>query len=254
MRGLGHRTNSGFLAMTVGSGLLAAAPGSEGFACGYEDPQSVSRGSLSWSYPDSLYVIGAISQEVAAGRLPFANFDRPGIDLFGHKFLLAANSLARFAALLDAGSPQSLRRPVAVVLVEPMLWARFEPMADGLHTAVHVSGPEHGDLVIITGEAVVAEIAAGHLTLGQAYARGVLRLYGDDAEVAVFVRDHQQVGGTHAAFEPANSDGGGTKKNGENLRQANQYSPYADHERLPLKGEESSHIVSSLKSQNRPLD
>lgn len=152
MRGLGHRTNSGFLAMTVASGLLAAAPGSEGFACGYEDPQSVSRGSLSWSYPDSLYVIGAISQEVAAGRLPFANFDRPGIDLFGHKFLLAANCLARFAALLDAGSPQSLRRPVAVVLVEPMLWARFEPMADGLHTAVHVSGPEHGDLVIITGK------------------------------------------------------------------------------------------------------
>ncbi|WP_208249938.1 hypothetical protein WGT02_16315 [Rhizobium sp. T1470] len=253
MGNLRHRKSGGFLAMTVAAGLLAAAPASQGFACGYDDPQSVSRGSLSWAYPNSLYVIGAISQEVAAGRLPLANFDRPGIDVFGHRFKLAAISLAQFGALLGAGAPEPLR-PVAVVLVEPMLWARFEPTASGLRTAVHVSGPEDGDLVIVTGEAVIAEIAAGRLTLGKAHARGVMRLYGDDGEVAAFVRDHQQFGETPAALEPATSDAAGTRKDGENPRQASQYSPYADRERLPFKREDSSRIVLNLSSRMRPAD
>ena len=208
-----------------GAGLLAVAPGSEGFACGYDDPQSVSRGSLNWSYPNSLYVIGAISREVAARRLPLANFDRRGVDLFGQKFKLAANSLAKFGAMLRA-TREPLQTPVAVVLVEPMLWTRFAPTVDGFRAVVHVSGPEQGDLVIVTGEAVIAEIAAGRLTLGQAYALGVMRLYGKDAEVAGFVRDHQQVGETPAALEQATSD-------------------TADPERLPLKGEGSSRIVSN---------
>ena len=72
-----------------------------------------------------------------------------------------------------------------------MLWARFEPTADGLRTAVHVSGAERGDLVMVTGEAVIAEIAARHLTFGQAYARGVARLYGDDAQIAAFARNYR---------------------------------------------------------------
>ncbi|NEJ17156.1 hypothetical protein GR211_29920 [Rhizobium leguminosarum] len=252
--GLGRRRVAGLLAMAVTTGLLTTAPGSEGFACGYENPQDVSRGSLNWSYPDSLHVIGAISREVAARRLPLANFDQPSIDLFGHRFKLAAISLAQFGAMLRTATSQPLRMPVAVVLVEPMLWARFEPMGDGLHTAVHISGPERGDLVVITGEAVIAEIAAGHLTLGQAYARGVMRLYGDVAKVAVFVRDHQQVGGTAVAFEPATSDAAGTKKDGENPRRASQYSPYAGREPLPIKGKDSSDVVSNLSSQSRPAD
>ena len=49
------------------AGVTALAPGSEGLACGYEDPQSVSRGSLSWAYPNSLHVIGAISRRLRRG-------------------------------------------------------------------------------------------------------------------------------------------------------------------------------------------
>ena len=177
MRTLRHRKRAAFLVMAALAGMTAA-PGSRGLACGYDDPLSISRGSLSWSYPDALYVMGAISREVAARRLPLANFDRPGVDLFGHKFRLAKTSLEQFGAMLGAASREPLQSPVAVVLVEPMLWARFEPTADGLRTAVHVSSAEHGDLVIVTGEAVIAEIAARHLTFGEAYARGVARLYG----------------------------------------------------------------------------
>jgi len=75
----------------------------------------VSRGFLNWIYPDSLYVMGAISTEVAAGRLPLANIDRGGPpDLFGHKFRLAKTSLEQFGAMLGAASSASLRtRPEA---------------------------------------------------------------------------------------------------------------------------------------------
>jgi hypothetical protein len=201
MKALRDRKRAGILGGAVAVGLIAALPASEGFACGYDDPQTVSRGFLNWIYPDSLFVIGAISKEVAARRLPLSNFDRGGpADLFGHKFLLAKTSLEQFGAMLDAASPEPLRTPVAVVLVEPMLWARFQPTADGLRIAVHVSGAERGDLVVITGEAVIAEIAARRLTFREAYARGIVRLYGGDAEIAAFLRSYEQVGANPGAL------------------------------------------------------
>ncbi|CAH2402997.1 hypothetical protein [Mesorhizobium ventifaucium] len=187
------------------AGFIAWAPGSEGFACGYEDPKSVSRGSLSWGYPDSLHVIGAISREVAARRLPQANFNRGGVDLFGNKFGLAKKSLEQFGAMLSAASTESWTTSVTIVLLEPMLWSRFEPTAEGFRTAVHVSGAEDGDLVVVTGEAVIAEIAAGHLTFGEAYARGVARLYGEDARIAAFVLNYQRVGADLGTLETAPS-------------------------------------------------
>jgi hypothetical protein len=201
MRALEHRKRASILAMAVAAGSIAMAPGSEGFACGYDDPQSVSRGFLNWIYPDSLHVIGAISREVAIRRLPLANFNSGGVDLFGRKFKLAKTSLDQFGAMLGAASHEPLRTPVAVVLVEPMLWARFEPTADGFRTTVHVAGAERGDLVMVTGEAVVAEIGARHLTFGEAYARGMVRLYGGDAQVAAFVQTYRQLGAGQSALD-----------------------------------------------------
>lgn len=200
MRSLAHPRRAAFV-VAVAASVGASAPVSESLACGYEDPQSVSRGSLSWGYPNSLHVIGAISTEVAARRLPLANFDRGGVDLFGKKFRLARKSLEQFGAMLSGASSESLRTPVTIVLVEPMLWARFEPTAGGLRTAVHVAGAKDGDLVVVTGEAVIAEIAARHLTFGEAYARGVARLYGEDAQIAAFVQNYQQVGADLGALE-----------------------------------------------------
>jgi hypothetical protein len=201
MSAIADRKRAGVLGMAVAMGLIAAAPASKGLACGYDDPQSVSRGFLNWIYPDSLYVIGAISKEVAAQRLPLSNFDRSGpADLFGHKFQLAKTSLEQFGAMLGAASREPLRTPVALVLVEPMLWARYQPTAEGLRTVVHVSGAERGDLVVITGEAVVAEIAARRLTFGQAYARGLVRIYGEDARIAAFLRSAEPVGANQTTF------------------------------------------------------
>jgi hypothetical protein len=190
-------------AITVASAasLIAAAPVSEGRACGYDSLQTVSRGFLNWLYPDSLYVVGAISREVAAGRLPLANFDQTGPDLFGHRFKLTATALEQFGDMLRVASPGPSQRSVSLVVVEPMLWARFDQGPDGLRTTIHVSGAQPGDLVLVAGEAVIAEIAALRLTFGQAVERGVVRLYGSAPQIAQFLRSYSDVGASDSAVE-----------------------------------------------------
>lgn len=150
---------------------------------------------MNWSYPDSLYVIGAISREIMARRLPLANFDRPGPDLFGHRYQLTKMSVDRFGEMLRAASPGPSQSAFSLVLIEPMLWTRFEPAADGLRTRVHVSGPEQADLVLVSGEAVIGEIAAGRLTIGEATKRGLIRFYGSDEQKAEFIGAYRSVGG-----------------------------------------------------------
>ena len=179
--------------------LMAAAPAFEGRACGYDSPQTVSQGFLNWLYPDSLYVVGAISREVAAGRLPLANFDQTGPDLFGHRFKLTATALEQFGEMLRVASPGPSQPSVSLVVVEPMLWTRFDQGPDGLRTTVHVSGAHPGDLVLVAGEAVIAEIAARRLTFGQAVGRGVVRLYGRAPQIAQFLLSYSDVGASDSA-------------------------------------------------------
>lgn len=187
--------------VTLAACLMAAAPASEGHACGYDSPQTVSQGFLNWLYPDSLYVVGAISREVAAGRLPLANFDQTGPDLFGHRFKLTATALEQFGDMLRVASPGPSQPSVSLVVVEPMLWTRFDQGPDGLRTTVHVSGAQPGDLVLVAGEAVIAEIAARRLTFGQAVERGVVRLYGTAPQIAQFLRSYSHVGASDSAVE-----------------------------------------------------
>ncbi|MBB6412776.1 hypothetical protein [Mesorhizobium sangaii] len=188
-------------AVALAASLMAAASVSEGRTCGYDSPQTVSQGFLNWLYPDSLYVVGAISREVAAGRLPLANFDQTGPDLFGHRFKLTAAALEQFGDMLRVASPGPFQASVSLVVVEPMLWTRFDQGPDGLRTTVHVSGAQPGDLVIVAGEAVIAEVAARRLTFGQAVERGVVRLYGPAPQIAQFLLSYSHVGANDSAVE-----------------------------------------------------
>ena len=61
---------------------------------------------------------------------------------------------------------------------------------------IHVSGPERGDLVVVSGEVVVAAIADGRITVGEAQRAGLIRLYGSDDQIAWFLAAFQDVG-TH---------------------------------------------------------
>jgi len=175
----------------VGALILSWAPPSG--ACGYHDDVSIARGALNWVYPDSLHVIGAISAAIAAKRLAYRDEGPVTADLFGSRYNATVRTLQRFgdslASARDAAPPS-----LSVVLVELMLWTRFENAGGELRAEFHASGPRPGDLVLVTGRDVVREIAAGALTVGEAHGLGLIRLYGSDSQAAAFIEAFRAVG------------------------------------------------------------
>jgi len=158
-------------------------------ACGLEDPSSISvlRGSLNIAYPDSLHVGTAIWQAQLAGKLPRDPLALRGEltpEQRGTLRLIRANVLVRQLAtkLPDAGGAP--RPTLAVVLLGPVMWSRFEPKANGVEASPHTPGPQTGDVVVVTDLAVLDAIAKGTLTLNEALSAGLMRLYGPAADVA----------------------------------------------------------------------
>ncbi len=88
-------------------------------------------------------------------------------------------------------------RPPAfsLLLIEPMLWTRFVAEDGDLRAQVHTSGPQAGDLVLISGEDVIREVTRNRLTIGEAHRRGLVRLYGTEEQVALFLTLYDRVGG-----------------------------------------------------------
>jgi hypothetical protein len=86
----------------------------------------------------------------------------------------------------------------SLLLIEPMLWTRFESEGDDMRAQVHASGPQVGDLVVITGENVVRDIADDHVTVGEAYRHGLIRLYGTLEQKALFLNRYERVGRQHS--------------------------------------------------------
>jgi hypothetical protein len=171
--------------------LLAAltATSSPALACGLEDPSSISvlRGTLQLAYPQSLHVGTAVWQAQLEGTLP-----RDALALRGDLSpearatlrLVKANAmLHRLAARMNHESDRSAHPSLAIVLLGPVLWSRFETMDGVVRPRVHVAGPEHGDVVVVTDIAVVEAISEGNLRMTDAIDRGVMRLYGSAAEV-----------------------------------------------------------------------
>lgn len=161
---------------------LALLP-ARGSACGYHDNVSLARGALNWTYPNALYVIGAMSAAVSNRRLPPPSRTRP--DILGSAYRQTAKSLERTAEKLRPTS-HSAALSVSLVLVEPMLWTRLKIDQGGARIEIHAPGPVRGDLVVVTGESVIQEIANGRLTMGEAEVLGLVRLYGSEAQFARF--------------------------------------------------------------------
>ena len=98
------------------------------------------------------------------------------------------------AALRVASGETSPPFSSSLVLVEPMLWTRFQVDRAGARTEVHVSGPRPGDAVLVSGETVIGEIAGGRLAFGDAHRLGLIRFYGSDGQLARFVELYANIG------------------------------------------------------------
>ncbi|SDR63830.1 hypothetical protein SAMN05519103_09083 [Rhizobiales bacterium GAS113] len=151
------------------------------FACGYEDPSSAvfQRSVLSLSYPKALYVLGALTQArmdgtIAPEPIATANY------LLG--FIKTSHMLQRFGAALQIRSGDDEELAFTLVLIEPMLWTRFSIHEGHVATTVHVEGPQPGDLVVVTAEAVLRLIVDRRMTAERAEELGLIRIYGDPSK------------------------------------------------------------------------
>ena len=179
---------SRFAALALGLAVAAMAGGAS--ACGLEDPNSIAtrRGALNMAYPESLHVGTAVWQAQLAGRLardPLAQRGDLSPDARATLRLIKANaSLGQLALRMSQPSTGTARPNLAVVLLGPVLWSRFEAGSGSIRPSVHVQGPEGGDVVVVTDIAVVEAIAGGSLGFAEAIDLGVVRLYGSARDVA----------------------------------------------------------------------
>jgi hypothetical protein len=172
--------------------LLAQLPASAGRACGFHDDVTLARGVLNWTYPDALHVIGAISVATAAKQLMYR--ERPGPDPFGSHYHATVKALERAAELLSAGPDDAQPLSFSLVLVEPMLWTHFEVGSRAPRMQAHVPGPLPDQLVVVSGQDVIHAIANDGLGIGEAHRLGLIRLYGNDTQVAAFLAAFRHVG------------------------------------------------------------
>jgi hypothetical protein len=174
------------LSIALGSVLLAVATAAA--ACGFEDPSSIGarRGFLNFVYPESLHVGTAVWQAQLAGKLPrdpLAQRAELTPEARGAFRMMQASAAlralgARLASEGGDGAPN-----VSVVLLSSVMWSRFEPQGKAVNANVHVTGPEEGDVVLVTDTPPVRALADGSLEFSEALASGLVRLYGDPVKV-----------------------------------------------------------------------
>ena len=88
--------------------------------------------------------------------------------------------LQRFGAGLHPSEADDFA--FTIVLIEPMLWARYTVSGGTVTTSVYVKCPESGDLVVVTAQAALKEIETGRFALQRAEELGLVRYYGDSAK------------------------------------------------------------------------
>ena len=181
----------GFLrALTLGSTLLLTAPAAT--ACGYHDNVSLARGILNWTYPDALHVMGAIAQAVIEKRLPAQTLSQ---DPWRYHHVVRA--LQRYGRQLQDHSSNARPPTFSLLLIESMLWTRFHPAHGELQTGVHVAAPQAGELVLVSGEDVIGQITRSRLSIGDAHRLGLIRFYGTEKEIELFLALYSEIGTTH---------------------------------------------------------
>ena len=83
------------------------------------------------------------------------------------------------ATTAKVGAPGS----ISVLLGDSKLWSRLSPDARGYAIATHTAGPQAGDVVVVTHEAVLAALVSGKLSIATALDRGLLVVDGESTAV-----------------------------------------------------------------------
>lgn len=178
-------------------------------ACGYHDPMVIRIGILNWYYPDSLHVTGAISDGQRVGELPpidkrrilAKGRDRVALDLQVYRQI--TEDLRAMGAALQKMTPPGQAFSFSLVLVESALWSRLIITDRHVLPAIDVASPAEGDLVVVTGQPVLAAIRSGMLTLDAGIEKGMIKLYGEPEQKVELRQHYGQLGSVPLESEVA---------------------------------------------------
>jgi hypothetical protein len=160
--------------------VLAALGTTAAPACGFHDGGGVDRGMLNFIYPGALSVGTRTWMAQREGLIPAdASVEETAQarNVFG--LLRATAALRQWKAHLEGAREPREAAPLAVVLLGPMLWSRYEFSGNGIALSAHVDGPLAGDVVMVTEVAVLGALASEQFTLREAREMGLVAFYGD---------------------------------------------------------------------------
>jgi hypothetical protein len=178
--------------MAAAASVLMLVVSGTAWACGFEDPGSVAsqRGIMNLAFPKSAWVRTAIWQAQMAGDLPrdeLAGRDAPTPQAIAAMQSMRATWLLKALAKRLGTAPETAPHPsVAIVLMGPMLWSRIEPRdsTGAARVQVHVSGPESGDVVLVTDTPAIEAIVSAGMGFERAQELGLVRLYGPAVQIS----------------------------------------------------------------------
>jgi hypothetical protein len=143
---------------------LALAVPLTAFACGLES--GIDSSAFSQAYPGSIDVALSMRELIDQNRMEALPAVPASVG-----FMRVTMVMRKFQSqLANVGQ----HAPTAMLLVEHGYWARWTGAGGPLEMQLHVAGPEPGDTVVLTGEAVLAAIVAGQLTVEQARTSGAM--------------------------------------------------------------------------------
>lgn len=170
-------------------------------ACGYHDPELLKIGYLTWFYPESGHVSGAIWEAEKAGKLPWPDMEhltatgpyREQLDAAA--FARTEQALNELGDNLGRLTAEGHTEEFAMVMIDSGMWSKFtlKPMKSAVW--VDIGGPENSDLVVVTGEPVLYAIVQGDMTLSAAVSSGLMKLYGEPQRTEEYIAAYGKTGG-----------------------------------------------------------
>lgn len=151
-------------------------------ACGFDNPQAIALGTLNLNYPDAASVLAAVWRAEDAGLLMPTRGRADGKGPLA--FYRAAAGVKQFGTNLTDALATGNGMAISVVLIPQVMWTRFGVGPEGPAVQSHAEGAQADDLVIVTEEKVVQGLVSGALDPQAAEGNGLLRFYGDPAEIA----------------------------------------------------------------------
>lgn len=151
----------------------------------HEDP-AVGRDRLAENYPGALDILPIIASARREQLLPPAN---PMAALWVDRFPLRrhVHAVQQFEDTLNQAAGGAAPIAFSMVMLEPMIWTRYETANGRIKAAVHTEGAHPGDLVMVAPEDVIAAISNGRWNIREAYGAGLLGLHGKPKEIQRFL-------------------------------------------------------------------